>query len=202
MTPHCSSCFLVPLSCPSLVPLSSSIRLSVPTLHSDDVLLGTNLFLDSALPVFSTTARLAPPSSSNNMRPMPVKFQDAEEAPSMKQHQAQHQELSSTGGGGGTAFSPTRRVGARGGPQLFAQKLFTLVEEENSEIVEWLPDGLAFRVKDIQRFSCEVLEKYFNRECVAACVCVCFFLARVCLFRDIDRANRWCVVARMCAYST
>ncbi|CBJ31744.1 Heat Shock transcription factor [Ectocarpus siliculosus] len=96
------------------------------------------------------------------MRPTPVKFQDAEEAPSMKQHQAQHEELSSTGGGGGTAFSPTRRVGARGGPQLFAQKLFTLVEEEDSEIVEWLPDGLAFRVKDIQRFSCEVLEKYFN----------------------------------------
>ncbi|CAM9410146.1 unnamed protein product [Ectocarpus sp. 8 AP-2014] len=96
------------------------------------------------------------------MRPTPVKFQDAEEAPSMKQHQAQHEELSSTGGGGGTAFSPARRVGARGGPQLFAQKLFTLVEEEDSEIVEWLPDGLAFRVKDIQRFSCEVLEKYFN----------------------------------------
>lgn len=64
----------------------------------------------------------------------------------------------------GAAFSPTRRVGARGGPQLFAQKLFTLVEEENPEIVEWLPDGLAFRVKDIQRFSNEILEKYFNRE--------------------------------------
>lgn len=53
-----------------------------------------------------------------------------------------------------------------GGPQLFAQKLFTLVEEEDPEIVEWLPDGLAFRVKDIERFSTEVLEKYFNRECV------------------------------------
>lgn len=64
----------------------------------------------------------------------------------------------------GSAFSPTRRVGARGGPQLFAQKLFTLVEEEDPEIVEWLPDGLAFRVKDIARFSTEVLEKYFNRE--------------------------------------
>lgn len=67
---------------------------------------------------------------------------------------------------GGASFSPTRRVGARGGPQLFAQKLFTLVEEEDPDIVEWLPDGLAFRVKDIQRFSCEVLEKYFNRECL------------------------------------
>lgn len=66
----------------------------------------------------------------------------------------------------GSAFSSTRRVGARGGPQLFAQKLFTLVEEEDPEIVEWLPDGLAFRVKDIARFSTEVLEKYFNRECV------------------------------------
>lgn len=64
----------------------------------------------------------------------------------------------------GSAFSPTRRVGARGGPQLFAQKLFTLVEEEDKDIVEWLPDGLAFRVKDIARFSTEVLEKYFNRE--------------------------------------
>lgn len=114
---------------------------------------------------------------------MPVKFQDAEEAPSMKQHQAQHQELSSTGGGGGgTAFSPTRRVGARGGPQLFAQKLFTLVEEEDSEIVEWLPDGLAFRVKDIQRFSCEVLEKYFNRECVVLLLRMCVCFLSPCLF--------------------
>lgn len=72
---------------------------------------------------------------------------------------------------GDASFSPTRRVGARGGPQLFAQKLFTLVEEEDPDIVEWLPDGLAFRVKDIQRFSNEVLEKYFNRECLQR---VCF----------------------------
>ena len=60
---------------------------------------------------------------------------------------------------------------------MFAQKLFTLVEEEDNEIVEWLPDGLAFRVKDIQRFSCEVLEKYFNREFECCrerfCVYVC-----------------------------
>lgn len=89
---------------------------------------------------------------------MPVKFQDAKDAPSLAQQKQQ------SSGSGAAAFSPTRRVGARGGPQLFAQKLFTLVEEEDNEIVEWLPDGLAFRVKDIQRFSCEVLEKYFNRE--------------------------------------
>ncbi|CAM9338546.1 unnamed protein product [Hapterophycus canaliculatus] len=97
------------------------------------------------------------------MRPMPLKLQDAEGVPTtMQQKPQQPQQASSTGGSGGAAFSPTRRVGARGGPQLFAQKLFTLVEEEDSEIVEWLPDGLAFRVKDIHRFSCEVLEKYFN----------------------------------------
>lgn len=74
----------------------------------------------------------------------------------------------------GAPFNPTRRVGARGGPQLFAQKLFTLVEEEDPEIVEWLPDGLAFRVKDIQRFSTEVLEKYFNRE-----YCMCLILLQI-----------------------
>lgn len=83
----------------------------------------------------------------------------------------QKQHSSSARGSGAVSFRPARRVGARGGPQLFAQKLFTLVEEEDSEIVEWLPDGLAFRVKDIHRFSCEVLEKYFNRECVSVFVC-------------------------------
>eukprot|EP00752_Nemacystus_decipiens_P010202 g9092.t1 len=93
------------------------------------------------------------------MRPMPVKFEDAKDDPSSLTQQKQQQSSSSSGA---ATFSPTRRVGARGGPQLFAQKLFTLVEEEDNEIVEWLPDGLAFRVKDIQRFSCEVLEKYFN----------------------------------------
>lgn len=90
------------------------------------------------------------------------KLEDVQTDPMQHQQHQQHQQASTTG----SAFSPTRRVGARGGPQLFAQKLFTLVEEEDPEIVEWLPDGLAFRVKDIHRFSCEVLEKYFNRECV------------------------------------
>ena len=110
-----------------------------------------------------------------------MKFEDAEDATltmQQKQQQQQHQQAPSKGGA--AAFSPTRRVGARGGPQLFAQKLFTLVEEEDSEIVEWLPDGLAFRVKDIQRFSCEVLEKYFNREFMRACVCVCVCFVCVC----------------------
>ena len=81
---------------------------------------------------------------------------------SKKDTQAQRQQTSSPNSS--APFSSTRRVGARGGPQLFAQKLFTLVEEEDPAIVEWLPDGLAFRVKDIHRFSNEVLEKYFNRE--------------------------------------
>lgn len=114
------------------------------------------------------------------MRPMNVLSEDTTNdvtATAMQQKQQQHQlhqqlqqqqqphpSSSTAGGSGAAAFSLTRRVGARGGPQLFAHKLFTLVEEEDSEIVEWLPDGLAFRVKDIHRFSCEVLEKYFNRE--------------------------------------
>ncbi len=110
------------------------------------------------------------------MRPTPVKFEDAEDAtptmPQKQQQQQQQQQQQAPTKGSGAAFSPTRRVGARGGPQLFAQKLFTLVEEEDSDIVEWLPDGLAFRVKDIQRFSCEVLEKYFNRESCVVCVYV------------------------------
>lgn len=104
---------------------------------------------------------------------MPVKFEDAKDAPPMTQPKQ-------SSSNGAATFSPTRRVGARGGPQLFAQKLFTLVEEEDNEIVEWLPDGLAFRVKDIHRFSCEVLEKYFNRECVwALCVNVFFVCVRI-----------------------
>lgn len=93
--------------------------------------------------------------------------QQSQQQPQQPQQQSQQQPQQPQqppSAGGGAAFSPTRRVGARGGPQLFAQKLFTLVEEENPEIVEWLPDGLAFRVKDIQRFTCEVLDKYFNRE--------------------------------------
>ncbi|CAM9278036.1 unnamed protein product, partial [Discosporangium mesarthrocarpum] len=55
-----------------------------------------------------------------------------------------------------------RRSGARGAPQLFAHKLYKLVDEEDSEIVDWMPDGQGFQVKDMVRFCSEVIVKYFN----------------------------------------
>lgn len=44
----------------------------------------------------------------------------------------------------------------------FPQKLFMLMESECSDVVVWLPHGLAFRILDYKRFADETIPKYFR----------------------------------------
>ena len=42
----------------------------------------------------------------------------------------------------------------------FIPKLHTMISEENGSIVEWLPDGLSFLIKDPTLFATSLLPKY------------------------------------------
>jgi hypothetical protein len=46
----------------------------------------------------------------------------------------------------------------------FPQKLFTLMENEPSDVVCWSERGLSFRVVDQDKFSEEIVPKYFRRK--------------------------------------
>ena len=48
----------------------------------------------------------------------------------------------------------------------FPQKLFAMSQQEfdEGEIINWLPHGLAFKVVDSDKFSEEVIPKYFKRK--------------------------------------
>ena len=48
----------------------------------------------------------------------------------------------------------------------FPQKLFSMLQLniDAGEIIHWLPHGLAFKVIDNEKFSEEVLPKYFKRK--------------------------------------
>jgi hypothetical protein len=47
----------------------------------------------------------------------------------------------------------------------FPQKLFILMESEHGgEIVQWSHHGFSFRILDSDRFSCEIVPKYFKRK--------------------------------------
>ena len=52
----------------------------------------------------------------------------------------------------------------------FPQKLFALMESENSDVVSWLHHGLAFKVYDADRFADEIIPKYFRRKCEIQCL--------------------------------
>lgn len=48
----------------------------------------------------------------------------------------------------------------------FPQKLFAMSQQEfdEGEVINWLPHGLAFKVVDSDKFSEEVIPKYFKRK--------------------------------------
>jgi hypothetical protein len=48
-------------------------------------------------------------------------------------------------------------------PISFPQKLFILLDEDKTDVVEWAGNGLCFRIKDTDRFSRETMPKYFKR---------------------------------------
>mmetsp|Transcript_34206 Transcript_34206/g.43683 ORF Transcript_34206/g.43683 Transcript_34206/m.43683 type:complete len:379 (+) Transcript_34206:70-1206(+) len=54
------------------------------------------------------------------------------------------------------------RTGQRGAPQAFARKLFEILDVESADIVSWNIAGNAFFVKETERFSKEILMKYFR----------------------------------------
>lgn len=62
---------------------------------------------------------------------------------------------------------PTTNDSLSGAPSsTFPQKLFamSLQEFDLGEVIHWLPHGLAFKVVDSDKFSEEVIPKYFKRE--------------------------------------
>lgn len=46
----------------------------------------------------------------------------------------------------------------------FPQKLYALVENEPKSVVTWSESGTSFRVNDIEKFSSEIVPKYFRRK--------------------------------------
>ena len=49
-------------------------------------------------------------------------------------------------------------------PISFPQKLFILLEEDKSDVIEWAANGLCFRIKQPDRFAKFIMPKYFKRE--------------------------------------
>lgn len=47
----------------------------------------------------------------------------------------------------------------------FPLKLFALLlfEPQNSNAIDWLPHGLAFRIRDVPYFTKTIMPKYFKR---------------------------------------
>jgi len=54
------------------------------------------------------------------------------------------------------------RTGKRGAPQAFARKLYEILESETCDCASWNDAGNAFFVKDIERFSNDILMRYFR----------------------------------------
>lgn len=46
----------------------------------------------------------------------------------------------------------------------FPTKLFNLLEVSDLSVVSWLPNGLGFRVNDMDKFVIDILPKYFSRK--------------------------------------
>lgn len=45
----------------------------------------------------------------------------------------------------------------------FPQKLFALLEQDNSGVVIWAPHGYCFKIVDADKFAKEIVPKYFKR---------------------------------------
>lgn len=54
------------------------------------------------------------------------------------------------------------RHGKRGAPQAFARKLAEILRDESEEVIGWNEAGTAFMVKDVERFSQDVLVKHYR----------------------------------------
>lgn len=54
------------------------------------------------------------------------------------------------------------RHGKRGAPQAFARKLAEILRDEAGDVISWNDAGTAFMVKDVERFSQDVLVKHYR----------------------------------------
>lgn len=54
------------------------------------------------------------------------------------------------------------RHGKRGAPQAFARKLAEILSTESSDCISWNSQGTAFQVHDVERFSEDILTKYYR----------------------------------------
>eukprot|EP00752_Nemacystus_decipiens_P017912 g16057.t1 len=54
------------------------------------------------------------------------------------------------------------RHGKRGAPQAFARKLAEILRDEAESVISWNEAGTAFMVKDVERFSQDVLVKHYR----------------------------------------
>lgn len=48
----------------------------------------------------------------------------------------------------------------------FPQKLYTILEDENTSILRWSENGYCFRILDYEKFIDTILPKYFNRKSI------------------------------------
>ncbi|CAM9742469.1 unnamed protein product, partial [Choristocarpus tenellus] len=56
------------------------------------------------------------------------------------------------------------RFGKRGAPQAFPSKLYEILDEEDPAIVGWTTTGKGFEVRNHERFSREILGRYFKQD--------------------------------------
>ncbi|CAM9540201.1 unnamed protein product [Ectocarpus sp. 8 AP-2014] len=54
------------------------------------------------------------------------------------------------------------RIGKRGAPQAFARKLAEILTTESTATISWNANGSAFQVHDVERFSEDILTKYYR----------------------------------------
>ncbi|CAM9788675.1 unnamed protein product, partial [Hapterophycus canaliculatus] len=54
------------------------------------------------------------------------------------------------------------RIGRRGAPQAFARKLAEILSTESPDCISWNAQGSAFQVHDVERFSEDILTKYYR----------------------------------------
>ncbi|CAB1114505.1 unnamed protein product [Ectocarpus sp. CCAP 1310/34] len=54
------------------------------------------------------------------------------------------------------------RIGKRGAPQAFARKLAEILATESTATISWNANGSAFQVHDVERFSEDILTKYYR----------------------------------------
>ena len=89
----------------------------------------------------------------------PPSFQDIIDADHAVTNSMQPDESSNASFTSSQADASMKSIG-----QTFPLKLFDLVSTENHDVVGWVDDGRAFKIKDLDRFVHVVLPTHFKRK--------------------------------------